>query len=161
MMYRGYNADPMRTGTAFAALLLAAAPLALSGCGAGSGEGLDQNGQPLVSPPGALVPTLASIQDNVFTVTCAVSSCHSGAGAPYGLQLDRGFSAGKLISVPSGQDPNLIRVVPFDPDASFLIQKLQGADGLLGERMPAGGRAPLTTATINVIRQWIQDGALP
>ncbi len=160
MMYRGYNADPMRTGTAFAALLFAAAPLALAGCGAGSGEGLDQNGQPLVSPPGALVPTLASIQDNVFTVSCAVSSCHTGAGAPYGLQLDRGFSAGNLIKVPSGQDPNLIRVVPFDPDASLLIQKL-GDMPPVGERMPAGGRAPLKTATINVIRQWIQDGALP
>ena len=160
MTYRGYNADPMRTGTALAALLLAAAPLALSGCGAGSGEGLDQNGQPLVSPPGALVPTLASIQDNVFTVTCAVSRCHTGAGAPYGLQLDRGFSAGNLIDVPSPRDPNLIRVVPRDPDASFLIQKLQGADGLLGDRMPDGGPY-LTTATINVIRQWIQDGALP
>ena len=159
MTYRGYNADPMRTGTAFAALLLAAAPLALAGCGAGSGEGLDQNGQPLVSPPGALVPTLASIQDNVFSVTCAVSGCHTGAGAPYGLRLDRGFSAGNLISVPSRQDPNLIRVVPFDPDASLLIQKLDGTQ-TVGEPMPAGGRAPLKTATINVIRQWIQDGAL-
>ena len=157
MMYRGYNADPMRTGTAFAALLLAAAPLALSGCGAGSGEGLDQNGQPLVSPPGALVPTLASIQDNVFTVTCAVSPCHTGAGAPFGLQLDPGFSAGNLINVPSPRDASLIRVVPGDPDASFLIQKLQGTQ-TLGNRMPDGGPY-LTTATVNVIRQWIQDGA--
>jgi len=156
-MHRGYNADPMRTGTAFAALLLAAAPLALSGCGAGSGEGLDQNGQPLVSPPGALVPTLASIQDNVFTVTCAVSNCHGGAGAQYGLRLDPGFSAGNLINVPSPRDPNLIRVVPGDPDASFLIQKLQGTQ-TLGNRMPDGGPY-LTTATVNVIRQWIQDGA--
>ena len=142
----------MKTGPVIAPPLLAAALLTLAACGGGSGDN---------APPAGLQPTLASIQDNVFTVTCAVSSCHSGAGAPYGLQLDRGFSAGNLISVPSGQAPNLIRVVPFDPDASFLIQKLQGADGLLGERMPAGGRAPLTTATINVIRQWIQDGALP
>src|SRR6266705_3627590 len=134
----------MKTGTVIARPLLAATLLTLAACGGGSGDN---------APPVGLQPTLASIQDNVFTVTCAVSGCHSGAGAPYGLQLDRGFSAGNLISVPSGQDPNLIRVVPFDPDASFLIQKLQGADGLLGERMPAGGRAPLTTATINVIRQ--------
>ncbi len=152
MTYRGYNADPMRTGTAFAALLLAAAPLALSGCGAGSGEGLDQNGQPLVSPPGALVPTLASIQDNVFSPRCAIPECHGGG--------DPGFSYGNLINVPSPRDSNLIRVVPGDPDASFLIQKLQGADGLLGNRMPDNGPPYLTTATINVIRQWIQDGAL-
>src|SRR5213594_2535837 len=121
----------MRTGTAFAALLLAAAPFAPAGCGAGSGEGLDQNGQPIVSPPTGLQPTLASIQDNVFTVTCAVQGCHGGAGAPFGLQLDPGFSAGNLINVVSPRDPDpanptYIRVIPFDPDASFLIQKLDG-----------------------------------
>ena len=137
--------------------------LALAACGAGSGEGLDQNGQPLSgggggAPPSGLQPTLASIQDNVFTVTCAVPGCHGGGGAQQGLRLDPGFSAGNLINVHSPQDPNLIRVVPGDPDASFLIQKLQGADGLLGDRMPDGGPY-LTTATINVIRQWIQDGA--
>ncbi len=138
---------------------IAIVTLTLAACGAGSGEGLDQNGQPLRPPPAGLQPTLASIQDNVFTVTCAVSGCHGGAGAQYGLQLDPGFSAGNLINVPSPRNPNLIRVVPRDPDASFLIQKLQGADGLLGDRMPDGGPY-LATATVNVIRQWIQDGAL-
>jgi len=159
MMYRDYNPDPMRTGTAFAVLLLAVAPLAPAGCGAGSGEGLDQNGQPLVAPPAGLVPTLASIQDNVFSVRCAIPACHGGGNVQYGLRLDPGFSAGNLINIPSPRNPNLIRVVPGDPDASFLIQKLQGADGLLGDRMPDGGPY-LTTATVNVIRQWIQDGAL-
>jgi hypothetical protein len=137
---------------------IAIVTLALAACGAGSGEGLDQNGQPLGPPRAELQPTLASIQDNVFTVTCAVPGCHGGAGAQQGLRLDPGFSAGNLISVPSPRDPNLIRVVPGDPDASFIIQKLQGTDGLLGDRMPDGGPY-LTTATINVIRQWIQDGA--
>ena len=75
----------------------------------------------------------------------------------YGLRLDPGFSAGNLINVHSPQNPNLIRVVPRDPDASFLIQKLDGTQ-TLGDRMPDGGPY-LTTATINVIRQWIQDGA--
>ena len=160
MTYRGYNADPMRTGTALAALLLAAAPLAPAGCGAGSGEGLDQNGQPLVSPPSALVPTLASIQDNVFSPRCAIPECHGGGNVQFGLRLDPGFSAGNLINVPSPRDANLIRVIPGNPNGSFIIQKLQGADWLLGNRMPDNGPY-LTTATINVIRQWIQDGALP
>ena len=136
--------------------------LALAACGAGSGEGLDQNGQPLSgggggAPPAGLAPTLASIQDNVFSVSCAVPGCHGGVSAQQGLRLDLGFSAGNLINVPSPRDPNLIRVVPGDPDASFLIQKLDGTQ-TLGDRMPDGGPY-LTTATINVIRQWIQDGA--
>ena len=136
--------------------------LALAACGAGSGEGLDQNGQPLSgggggAPPSGLQPTLASIQDNVFTVTCAVPGCHGGVGAQQGLRLDPGFSAGNLINVRSPQDSNLIRVVPGDPDASFIIQKLDGTQ-TVGARMPDGGPY-LTTATVNVIRQWIQNGA--
>jgi len=136
---------------------IAIVALALAACGAGSGEGLDQNGQPIVSPPTGLQPTLASIQDNVFTVNCAVSGCHGGAGAQYGLRLDPGFSAGNLINVPSPRDSNLIRVVPGDPDASFIIQKLQGTQ-TIGDRMPDGGPY-LTTATVNVTRQWCQDAA--
>ena len=143
----------MRSGIAIVALALAA-------CGAGSGEGLDQNGQPLSgggAPPGGLAPTLASIQDNVFSVRCAIPECHGGGNVQYGLRLDPGFSAGNLINVPSPRNPNLIRVIPGDPDASFLIQKLQGTQ-TLGDRMPDGGPY-LTTAQVNVIRQWIQDGA--
>jgi len=139
---------------------IAIVTLALAACGAGSGEGLDQNGQPLSGGGGApsgLQPTLASIQDNVFTVSCAVPGCHGGAGAQQGLRLDPRFSAGNLINVPSPRDSNLIRVVPGDPDASFLIQKLDGTQ-TLGDRMPDGGPY-LTTATVNVIRQWIQDRA--
>ncbi len=104
-----------------------------------------------------LQPTLASIQDNVFTVTCAVPGCYGGVGAQQGLRLDPGFSAGNLINVPSPRDPTLIRVVPGDPDASFIIQKLDGMQ-TVGARMPDGGPY-LTTATVNVIRQWIQNGA--
>jgi hypothetical protein len=137
----------MKTATVIA-LPLAAALLTLAGCGGGGGGS---------APPTGLQPTLASIQANVFSVSCALSGCHTGAGAPFGLQLDPGFSYGNLIDVPSPRDSNLIRVVPGDPDASFLIQKLDGTQ-TLGERMPDGGPY-LTTATINVIRKWIQDGA--
>jgi hypothetical protein len=137
--------------------------LALAACGAGSGEGLDQNGQPLSSggnllpPVPALAPTLASIQANVFSVDCAVPGCHGGAGAQQGLRLDPGFAAGNLINVPSPRDSNLIRVVPGNPDASFIIQKLEGTQ-TLGDRMPDGGPY-LPQSTTDVIRQWIQDGA--
>src|SRR5258706_16764 len=139
----------MKAGTVIAPPLLAAALLTLAACGGGSGDS---------SPPAGLQPTLDSIQANVFSVSCAVSGCHTGGSAPYGLQLDPGFSAGNLIDVRSGQDSNLIRVVPGDPDASLLIQKLDGTQ-TVGERMPAGGRAPPTTATINLIRPLIHDRA--
>jgi len=140
--------------------------LALAACGAGSGEGLDPNGQPLsgsgggnLAPPvPGLAPTLASIQANVFSVNCAVPGCHGGAGAQQGLRLDPDFSAGSLINVASSQDATLVRVIPGNPGGSFLIQKLEGPPGLLGFRMPLGGPY-LPQSTIDVIRQWIQDGA--
>src|SRR2546425_8033626 len=137
----------MKTGPVITRLL-AAALLTLAACGGGGGS---------APPATGLAPTLDSIQANVFSVSCALSGCHTGAGAPFGLRLDLGFSYGNLINVPSPRDSNLIRVVPGDPDASFLIQKLQGTQ-TLGNRMPDGGPY-LTTATVNVIRQWIQDGA--
>jgi hypothetical protein len=144
---------------------VAALVLVLGACGAGTGEGLDQNGQALpvggggnfAPPVPALAPTLASIQTNVFSVNCAISGCHGGGTVQFGLSLDPGFSAGNLINVASPRDANLVRVIPGNPDASFIIQKLEGTQAL-GDRMPQFGPY-LPQATIDVIRQWIQDGA--
>ena len=134
--------------------------LALAACGGGSGEGLDTSGQPLSTGGGApLAPTLASIQVNIFSVSCAISGCHGGGTVQFGLSLDAGLSAGNLINVASPQDATLIRVIPGNPGGSFLIQKLEGTQ-TVGVRMPEGGPY-LTQATINVIRQWIQNGAPP
>jgi len=133
--------------------------LALAACGAGSGEGLDENGQPLATGggPAALMPTLDSIQTNVFSVRCAVPGCHGGGTVQQDLRLDPGYSAGNLINVPSPRDPNLIRVIPGNPGGSFLIQKLEGTQ-TLGDQMPQFGPY-LPQSTIDAIRQWIQDGA--
>jgi hypothetical protein len=133
--------------------------LLLAGC-AGSGEGLDANGRPLEEGDGGtlpLTPDFASIQANVLTPVCA--PCHSGAGAPQGLRLDAANSYAALVGVPSSEVSSLLRVEPGDPDASYVVQKLEGrAD--VGGRMPLDQPA-LPQATILVIRQWIQDGALP
>jgi hypothetical protein len=137
---------------------IAVLTLTLAACGAGSGEGLDQNGRPIGStlPPGA---TFASIQANVFTPVCAVPGCHGGASAQQGLRLDAGFSYGNLVNVASPRDATLIRVIPGDPDNSFIIQKLEGTQAL-GARMPDGGPY-LQQSQIDLIRQWIAAGAPP
>lgn len=132
--------------------------LALGGCGSGTGEGLDENGRPLGSnDTEPLVPTLAAIQANVFTPGCAVVGCHGGTTAAQGLRLDDGLSAASLINVPSVASASLVRVVPGDPDGSFLIHKLEGTQAA-GDRMPQGGPY-LPQATIDVIRAWIASGA--
>lgn len=133
--------------------------LALAGC-AGSGEGLDENGRPDTGGgPPPLTADFDSIQQNVFTPTCTTTGCHAGAAAPLGLRLEAGVSYAQLVGVPSVEVPGLLRVAPGDPDASYLVQKIEGS-AEVGDRMPLGG-PPLPRATIDVIRQWIVDGAQP
>jgi hypothetical protein len=122
--------------------------LSLARCG--SGDGFPG---PVVGP---LTPKFSSIQANVFTPYC--EQCHSGAGAPHGLRLDAANSYALLVGVPSDEQPSVLRVKAGDPNNSYLIRKLEGTAGT-GERMPAG-LPPLPQADINMIRQWITDGAL-
>jgi hypothetical protein len=138
-------------------VLLAAA---LGGC-AGSGAGLDSNGNPIVagsSGPQPLTATFQSIQDNIFTPIC--TKCHIGANAPEGLQLDQAHSYALLVGVPSAEVPSVLRVNPGNPSESYIIEKLQGSSGIVGMQMPYGGPY-LPQSTIDIIAQWITTGAPP
>jgi hypothetical protein len=139
-------------GRPFSSSASVALLLALAACGGGG-----EDAPPAAPPPAGLQPTLASIQDNVFTPSCAKTLCHAGPGAQAGLRLDPTFSWGLLVNFKSSQDINLTRVIPGMPDASLLIQKLEGT-ATVGGPMPADG-GPLQQSTISVIRQWILDGA--
>jgi hypothetical protein len=136
----------------------------LSGC-AGNGAGLDSNGAPIGSGGGGggggggpVTADFQSIQDNVFTPIC--SRCHAGAGAPEGLMLDAAHSYNLLVGVASQEVPSLDRVKPGDPNNSYIIVKLTNGPGIVGAQMPFG-LPPLPQATIDAIRQWIANGALP
>jgi len=108
-------------------------------------------------PGNQLEPTLASIQANIFTTTCAVSGCHIGGGTvlPGAMTLSAGQARGNTVGVPSIENPDLSRIAPGDPDNSYLVWKIEGR---AQPRMPLG-RAPLSGEQIGVIRQWIADGA--
>jgi hypothetical protein len=62
-----------------------------------------------------------------------------------------------LVNTPSSEVPSLLRVKPGDPDSSYIIQKLEGR-AAVGAQMPLG-QAPLPQSTIDIIRQWISEGA--
>lgn len=117
--------------------------------------GGDFNATFTIATPVVLGPTLDQIQAIVFTPVC--SGCHNGVGAvlPGSMNLsnaDASFAA--LVNVTSIQQAALMRVLPFDPDSSYLIHKLE-ANGTTV--MPPSGMLP--AATIAEIRQWITDGA--
>jgi len=110
----------------------------------------------------AVQPTLASIQANLFSTTCAVS-CHTGPTSttlPGGLDLSSASAShASLVGVASLEVPALDRVTAGDADASYLVQKLEGT-AASGARMPFN-QPPLEQATIDAVRLWIMNGANP
>ena len=107
--------------------------------------------------PPVVASAFREIQDTVFSPICA--ECHGAAFPSAGLRLDDGASFAALVGVASAEVPSLNRIQPEDPDNSYLIQKIEGT-AAVGARMPLGG-PPLPQTTIDLIRQWVTDGALP
>lgn len=116
----------------------------------------------VISTPVVLGPTLDEIQAAVFAPTCATSTCHSNTAQAASLALgDADTSFAELVGQFSNQvgQMNVLLVDPGNPNGSYLIQKLEGTPGISGARMPLGAPA-LSQADIDVIRQWITDGAV-
>lgn len=137
--------------------------LILTACGAGSGEGLNSNGQPVANRPDPLPPpetpgsspTLESLQELVLTPVCA--QCHAGNNAPAGLRMDSvQASMANLIDVTSS-NPQFKRVKVGDAENSYLYMKITG-NPVAGNRMPLG-QAPLSDEVISLFRNWINSGA--
>jgi hypothetical protein len=109
--------------------------------------------------------TLANIQAQIFSATCVDMFCHTAADRAGNLVLaDELTSHDQLVgATPSNaaaQQVGLLRVDPGHPDNSFLIVKLEGPLPIEGSQMPMG-KTPLTAAQIQLIRDWIAQGALP
>lgn len=139
--------------TARLAVVILALPLAAAALE--PGEGIHE---PVVLPSGSeLEPTLESIQANLFTPGCALSSCH-GAAMSALLDLRAGAAYSNLVDVASVEVPTWDRVEPFNPDQSYLICKLENCPSIIGQQMPLIG-GPLDQSVINVVRQWILAGA--
>jgi hypothetical protein len=148
---------PVGTNNFLAAkgMLLATVTLAMAACTAGDGAGLDQNGQPIPTNPVA-TSDFQQIQDTIFTPIC--TACHIGANAPQGLRLDAANSYAMIVNVASSEVPGLMRINPGNPDASYLVQKIQGS-AAQGVRMPANGPPYLAQDQIDLVRRWVAAGA--
>lgn len=128
--------------------------------------GCDEKLSDLTGPTPNLEPTFASIQREIFSTTdvsgrVACVQCHTDQGRvpPAGMVLLEGRAYGSLVNQASSGKPGAIRVIPGDPDNSYLVQKLEGAAGIVGERMPRTGGPFLTEGQMLVIRRWIARGA--
>ena len=101
----------------------------------------------------------------IFTQSCALSGCHAGAFPAANMSLEEGrlFDPQQgIVDVPSVERLGLVRVLSGDADSSYLVNKIEGtqaAVGGAGDRMPPGA-APLPDFAIDIIRRWIDEGAL-
>ena len=139
-----------------AALVLA---LAIAAC--------DETLSDLTGPTPNLEPTFSSIQRNIFQTTdsagrAACTNCHTTQGGripPVGMDLGSSTARSQIVNVPALNKPGAIRVIPSDPENSYLIHKLEGRPGIAGLRMPRSGPPYLTDGQILVIKRWIAIGA--
>lgn len=106
--------------------------------------------------PNAPMARFSDIQEKVFNTTCATANCHASGSAQAGLVLSQGQAYSNLVEVQSTLYPNLKRVDAGNSGESLLIQILRGTRT---PRMPFNG-SPLSSAVIDSIAKWIDDGAL-
>jgi hypothetical protein len=128
--------------------------------------GCDEKLEDLTGPTPNLEPTFSSIQREIFDTTDsagrqACTNCHTDAGRnpSGGLNLRGGVAYNSLVGTPSVGKPGATRVVPGDPENSYIIHKLEGRADIVGTRMPRGGSGFLTDGQVLVIKRWIQLGA--
>jgi mono/diheme cytochrome c family protein len=127
----------------------------------------DENLSSIAGPTPGLEPTFSSISREIFSNTDAAGrtacvACHTNAaGSPAGglnLLPDAAYAA--LVNVPSVTNRGSVRVIPGNPGDSILVRKLEGRPGTQGARMPLNGPPYLTPGQIEIIRRWIELGAL-
>jgi hypothetical protein len=141
-----------RAGYGFA---VAALVLTTAGC--------DEKLSDIAGPTPDLEPTFSSIQQNIFNAPDsagrpACTSCHNAERLSGTMNLREGAAYASLVNVPSSRKAGAVRVVPGNPDASYLVQKIEGAPDIVGDRMPQRGPF-LTPGQILIIRRWIELGA--
>ena len=89
----------------------------------------------------------------VFKERCAV--CHKGKYPPKQLNLEPEGLPASLLNAPSREQPALKLVDTASPEASYLLKKIKGSEGITGKIMPPPGKAALTGDEIALVENWI------
>lgn len=108
------------------------------------------------APPAGGGGEFAALVAEVLEPHCAGTGCHSGDRPAGGLHLGDERAYSDLVDAPAHRRPDRKRVVPGDPDSSYLVNRI--VDGGDTPRMPLGAD-PLERADIDRIREWIRQGA--
>ncbi len=109
---------------------------------------------------GEAVTFVADIQPilNERCITChAPGGFAQMVGIPWDFREDTAFD--DLVNRVSSQDADFTLVVPGDPDSSLMFLKISCESPPVGEMMPLGG-PPLTDDEVELIRAWVEQGAV-
>jgi hypothetical protein len=105
----------------------------------------------------AFEPKLSNIESKVFGPSCGLSdACHGGDNPQKDLRLVP--PVGSLLDRMSKEVPGRKLIVPGDPEASFLYEKIASATPAFGNRMPDKNPA-LAPGVVAAVREWILAGA--
>ena len=126
----------------------------------------DEKLSKLAGPTPNLEPTFASVQSQIFETTdsagrVACTNCHTNIGRTPsgGMNLVHDLAYDQIVNVPSARKPGAMRIIPGDPENSYLVQKLEGRPGIVGLRMPFSGAPFLTDGQMLILKRWIAIGA--
>jgi OmcA/MtrC family decaheme c-type cytochrome len=97
--------------------------------------------------------TFSSIVEAVLVPRCATSACHAAGATPPDLEASAAYGA--MVGVTSGAGTPIVD--PGTPANSYLLVKLRGDSGMVGQPMPPGEL--LDAADIAAIEAWIANGA--
>ncbi len=111
---------------------------------------------PVFSSPADTEVSFKNDVQPVFNSNCATSGCHAGS-QNNGLDLSEGNSYQQIVNVPSIDVPGCMLVKPFIADSSVVYLKIINSP-TAGLGMPYGA-APLPSASIKKIKEWIDQGA--
>jgi hypothetical protein len=120
----------------------------------------------ITGPTPMLEVKFSSIQQEIFENSdssgrAACTQCHNTNGQLLAarLNLEHSVAYEQLVNVAARNKPSAIRVIPGDPNSSYLIHKLEGGPDIVGLRMPRNGPPFLTDGQVSVIKRWIELGA--
>ena len=120
----------------------------------------------ITGPTPMLEVKFSSIQQQIFenpdsSGRSACIQCHNANGQLFAgrLKLEHAVAYDQLVNVAARNRPGATRVIPGDPENSYLVRKLAGGPDIFGLRMPNNGPPFLTDGQISVIKRWIELGA--
>ncbi len=81
--------------------------------------------------------------------------CHGGSTPAAGHNFSTDADLEMLVGKASAEKDTIDIIAAGHPEKSYLVMKIRGAAGIMGSRMPLGGK-PLSDKEIGVIETWIK-----